>query len=100
MDRATIVGYLLSPSHPDGCVKARFFARFGFRNADWEILAEALRLIGAANPVVGILESPWGVRYTVDGLLRCPDGRSPHVRTVWIVEHRTSRPRLVTAHPR
>jgi hypothetical protein len=100
VDRAKIVEYLLSATHPDGRVKARFFSRFGFKAAEWEILAEALRLLGTTNPVVAILESPYGTRYTVDGLMGCPDGRSPSVRTVWIVEHFDPRPRLITAHPK
>ncbi len=98
VDREKVVEYLLSPSHPDGRSKAAFFVRFGFRVAEWKALAEALRETGISNPVTREVESAYGRRYTVDGPLRAPDGRSPMVRTVWIVEPETA-PRLVTAYP-
>jgi hypothetical protein len=98
VDRSKIVDYLLSLSHPDGSSKAAFFMRFGFRAEEWETLASALKEVGASNPVTARVESPQGTRYTVDGLLRTPDGRAPLVRTVWIVEP-GSPPRLITAHP-
>ena len=99
VDQTKITVYLLSQSHPDGRTKAEFFMRFGFRIDKWQELAEALRAVGTSNPVVAIVESSHGVRYTVDGLMRAPDGREPKVRTVWIVEPRGSGPRLITAHP-
>ncbi|MFZ5557564.1 MAG: DUF6883 domain-containing protein [Pseudomonadota bacterium] len=98
VDRSKITDYLLSTSHPDGRGKAVFFMGFGFKVEKWEILAEALRAVGISNPVVGVVESPYGKRYTVDGQLQAPDGRTPMVRTVWIVEQGRG-PRLVTAYP-
>lgn len=98
VERTKVTDYLLSTTHPDGRSKADFFMRFGFRGEEWEILAEALRVVGASNQVVAVVESPHGARYTVNGALRTPDGRTPMVRTVWIVEPGTS-PRLVTAYP-
>ena len=98
VERTKVTDYLLSTTHPDGRSKADFFMRFGFRGEEREILAEALRVVGASNQVVAVVESPHGARYTVNGALRTPDGRTPMVRTVWIVEPGTS-PRLVTAYP-
>lgn len=98
VDRAKIADYLLSLTHPDGRSKAEFFMRFGFKVEEWETLAKALREVGISNPVTSLVESPHGTRYTVDGLLRAPDGRTPMVRTVWIVES-GSPPRLITAYP-
>ena len=99
VDQAKITDYLLSPSHPDGRTKAEFFMRFGFRPGKWQELADALRAVGTSNPVVAVLESEHGVRYTVDGPMQTPDGRTPRVRTVWIVEPGTRAPGLITAHP-
>lgn len=99
VDRAKITTYLLSNAHPDGRAKAAFFTRFGFAPERWEELAAALQVVGAENEVGDVAASPYGMRYTVDGLLPCPDGRSPRIRTVWIVETGTETPRLVTAHP-
>ena len=99
VDRSKITDYLLSLSHTDGHTKAAFFMRFGFRGERWEELADALRLVGISNPVIASAQSPHGVRYTVDGLLQAPDGRTPRVRTVWIVIPGSRGPRLITAHP-
>jgi len=99
VDQTKITEYLLSQSHPDGRAKAEFFMRFGFRPENWQVLAEALRLVGTSNPVTGVVRSAHGVRYTVDGSLSAPDGRTPRVRTVWIAEPEGSGPRLITAHP-
>ncbi len=99
VDREKIAEYLLSLSHPDGRTKAEFFMRFGFRAEGWQELAEALRTVGTSNPVVAVVESAHGVRYTVDGSIQAPDGRTPRVRTVWIVEPGSPGPRLITAHP-
>jgi hypothetical protein len=99
VDRAKITDYLLSLSHPDGRGKAAFFMLFGFRIEQWEVLAEALRLLGCSNPVTGVVASAHGTRYTVDGPLRSPDGRAPMVRTIWIAESDIPGPRLITAYP-
>ena len=99
VDRSKIVDYLLSIAHADGRSKAQFFFRFGFRLEEWNVLAEALRTVGTSNPVTSVVESPHGLRYTVDGSIETPDGRSPRVRTVWIVEPGSAGPRLITAHP-
>jgi len=99
VDREKLTGYLLCVSHPDGGSKAEFFARFGFRVEDWEVLAEALRRHGAHYEVVNTVDSAYGTRYAVDGPLETPDGRNPLVRTVWIVEKGSAEPRLITAHP-
>lgn len=99
VDRHKITDYLLSLTHPDGRTKAQFFTRFGFRPEAWQELAQALRKVGMSNPVVAVAESQHGARYTVDGPLQTPDGRTPRVRTVWIVEPGESGPRLITAHP-
>lgn len=98
VDRAKIIDYLLSSSHPDGRGKAAFFMRFGFKAQDWEVLADALRTVAVRNPATAVVESAHGTRYTVDGPLPAPDRRAPMVRTVWIVEA-GSAPRLITAHP-
>ena len=98
IDRTKVTDYLLSLSHPDGRSKAEFFMRFGFKSGEWQILSDALMAVGASNPVATVVNSPHGVRYTVDGAMKAPDGRKPMIRTVWIVEPGTS-PRLVTAYP-
>ena len=99
VDCPKMVDYLLSRTHPDGRSKAEFFTRFGFKVEDWQVLADALKAVGISNPVTAVVQSPHGTRYIVDGRMQSPDGLTPRVRTVWIVEPGHPGPRLVTAHP-
>ncbi|MCH6558627.1 MAG: hypothetical protein IH803_10510 [Nitrospirae bacterium] len=99
VEREKILDYLLCSTHPDGGSKAEFFGRFGFQVEQWESLAESLRLHGTTHAVVKMVESAFGTRYGVDGPLTSPDGRTPLVRTVWILEKGTTIPRLITAYP-
>ena len=43
--------------------------------------------------------SSHGWKYVVEGEIETPAGRSVVIRTVWIVDHGQSSPRLVTAYP-
>lgn len=99
VEREKITGYLLSTTHPDGTSKAKFFCRFGFHIENWEVLAEALQKHGERHPVIKTVESAFGTRYTVEGKIETPDGRTPRVRTVWIIEKGSDKPRLITAYP-
>lgn len=99
MDRAKVVDYLLSADHPDGRSKAAFFLDFGFDDANWQALAEALRDHGADHEVTDAKASDHGVLYCVDGRLATPDGRNPLARTVWLIEQGSRAPRLITAYP-
>ena len=99
INREKIIEYLLSESHPDGRAKAVFFAKYGFKVEQWEVLAASLRKHGIDNPVVKTVESEYGVRYCVDGPVETPVADRPSIRTVWIVEEGSPEPRLVTAYP-
>ena len=99
MDEEKITRYLLEPGHPTGRNKARFFSQFGFRAEQWWVFAEALRSHGARHEVVDVVDSEYGTRYSIDGSIETPDGRSPGVRTVWQVDRGGGDPRLVTAYP-
>ena len=98
VDRKKIAEYLLCISHPDSSNKAAFFSQFGFTLENWKILAESLPKHGATHNVTKVVESEYGTRYSVDGLLETPDSRNPYVRTVWIIETQSTTPRLITAH--
>ncbi len=99
IDREKITRYLLCGDHADGRTKAAFFERFGFSAENWEECADALRLHGGQGEVVRRAESEYGVRYTVEGPLSTPSGRTPTIHTVWIVEAGSDVPRLITAYP-
>ena len=99
IERTKIVDYLLAVDHPEGAGKAAFFLRFGFAIADWETFADALIAHARFCQVTKMSESKFGAKYQIDGPLPCPDGRSPAIRAVWIVDAGTNFPRLITAHP-
>lgn len=91
-----IAEYLLSESHEDGRGKANFFKEFGFTH---ESLRRALLDLIDKNEVSALQSSDFGAKYVVEGRLAAPDGRSPRVRTVWIINTGRTAPRLVTAFP-
>ena len=97
--RTKVLDYLLSAAHPVGRHKAVFFTRFGFTADDWSALASALMQHAADHDTAFTDESPFGTRYTVEGELDTPDGRTPIIRTVWFIETGEETPRFVTAYP-
>lgn len=99
VEERKLTGYLLCHEHPDGGDKAAFFVRFGFTAARWQEFALALRRHGGRHPVANTIATRHGTRYVVEGRLETPDGRSPKVRTVWIIDTGKRTPRLITAYP-
>jgi hypothetical protein len=99
IEREKIVDYLLNPTHRYGASKARFFTRFGFRIEQWEQLLEALREHGCAHEISMTYETGFGPRYVVEGEMRTPDSRRPHIRTVWQMDKGAVAPRLISAYP-
>lgn len=99
VEQAKIVGYLLNPAHRYASSKERFFCKFGFDLEKWEVLAEALREHGRTHDVGRVSDTGFGPRYTVEGELRTPSGRRPHVRSVWQLDEGAIAPRLITAYP-
>jgi hypothetical protein len=99
VEASKITDYLLAFDHPEGGAKAEFFTRFGFSVDRWQVLSCALIDHARAHQVSSILENPYGTKYRVDGQIQCPDGRSPRIRAVWIMDRGSTVPRLVTAYP-
>lgn len=97
--RKKLLDYLLSPIHPTGRSKARFFQQAGFDRDAWKLLEVALIDLADSNAVVNEAHSEFGVKYTIDGVLNTPSEMRPRLRTVWIVDLDSTQPRLVTAHP-
>ena len=99
VEREKITEYLLSSKSTDSQRKANFFSRFGFNAENWHDLAKALMNQGAEHEVARVVETIYGLRYHVDGIIETPDGRNPRVRTVWQVDVGSDFPRLITAYP-
>jgi hypothetical protein len=100
VEEAKIVDYLLNPAHPDNGGKAAFFLALGFSREDWQALAAAFRAMAENVSVATSMASPHGQKYIVEGNIETPSGKTPRVRTVWIVDRGLDTPRLVTAYPR
>ncbi|MGH7976609.1 MAG: DUF6883 domain-containing protein [Limisphaerales bacterium] len=100
VSREKIINYLLNPAHPDNGGKAEFFTQFGFRREQWEILATTLKNLAATGEVANATESSHGKKYIIVGRIQSSGGKSPTVRTIWIVDKGQDTARLVTAYPR
>ncbi len=99
IDREKITDYLLNPVHPDNGGKAVFFQSLGFSGENWTTLSAAFRKLVEITEVTKSVESPHGWKYILDGPIDPPSGKSPLVRTIWIVDRGQNAPRLVTAYP-
>ncbi|GAC1383321.1 MAG: hypothetical protein NVSMB30_30860 [Hymenobacter sp.] len=53
---------------------------------------------GHTRPVTEAKESPYGVKFVVDGPLSAPNGREYPLRTVWLEQSPGTFVLLVTAH--
>ena len=73
--------------------------RFGFDRKNSDILRAALVAHAAVNEVSQARETPFGTIFEINGPLVAPDGRTPFVLVVWMIEFGENCPRLVTAVP-
>jgi hypothetical protein len=99
VDRQKIEDYLLNSAHPDNGGKAAFFFLMGFAREQWQTLAVALRTMAANASVVTRVESIHGEKYVLEAEIETPSGRTPSLRSVWIVDRGANAPRLVTCYP-
>src|SRR5437868_6700699 len=83
--RAKIADYLLSETHLHGRHKAAFFLRFGFNSYNWQEMAAALKQHAVDHDVKWEEPSPFGRRLVIEGIIKCPDGREPLVRSIWFL---------------
>ncbi len=95
-----IPDYLLNFTHPGGQSKARFFEKFGFNQYNKDEFEKALLSIARYNEVLSVMITAFGRKYIIEGLLKTPDGRTPLLTTVWIIENGSEIPKLVTAYPK
>ncbi len=97
--KAKITDYLLSFDHPYGRSKARFFAQNGFSVARWQELETALLRHATTGDIVATIETPYGMKYVIEGPINTPRNTSPTIRAVWFIEPSDRTPRFVTAYP-
>jgi hypothetical protein len=99
IDPRKITAHLLDPTHPQGGPKSVFFPSFGFRADQPHALAAALLAHGRSHDAASVQVGSHGTKFTVRGILLTPTGRTPVVRTVWIIDAGASVRRFVTAVP-
>jgi hypothetical protein len=99
VQREKIVDYLLNRAHPDNSGKAEFFEALGFRRKEWKNLAAAFLALARQTELAQSMKSPHGRKYVIVGWIESPGGKSPLVKTIWIVDSRVETARLVTAYP-
>ncbi len=96
---AKLSDYLLSETHPVGRLKSRFFRSAGFHEGNLGLLEQQLLALAHTAEVQGLVESPYGRKFILEGDLQTPAGLAVPVLTVWILEADDMRPRFVTAYP-
>ena len=97
VEDAKVRDHLPDAAHPGNLGKAALFRAFGFEAGRWEGMRDALRKHPSENPVVKAARNAHGTKYEVNCSLETPDGRSPCLTTVWIIEAGRP-PRLVTVY--
>ena len=90
-----LVEYRLSETHAVGRSKARCFRGPGYNEMNVAVPKQDLLSLAQMETVVKVVESPYGTKYVVDGLLETPGG----ALVVWIIEMQDSNPVLITAYP-
>ena len=99
IDAEKLRGYLLSPTHPVGRFKARFFAALGYSADDWQTLEADLRIQHLSQDAEPGEVTPYGQPYTIRAILKGPNGESAPVVSNWFVRPPTKEPHFVTAYP-
>ena len=96
--REKVADYLLSPTHPRGSMKARWFNALGYSIDCPDELIGALKEV-AMSEVDSTEKTEYGIKYKITEIISGPNGRSGSVQTIWILLPDFEEPRLVTAYP-
>ena len=100
IDVAKIRDYVLSPHHPVGRFKARFFTALGFSSDAWlAFFNQALREQHLTQDATSMGIQAHGEAFAIRAILRGPAGVSGMVVSVWFVRTGEDVPRFVTAYP-
>lgn len=91
--------YILSPTHSEGRAKAAYLAMLGYAQNDWKQLETDLRQQVLSREAQPGKHSPYGEKYEIVAPLTGPNGKTALVRTIWIILHGETAPRLVTLIP-
>ena len=99
MDIRKLSDYCLDPTHAEGKHKARLFAAaVGMTAKDAADLRDLLLQVVKTHEAQIGRRDDYGQRYTVDFLLQWR-GKRAMIRSGWIIEHNSDRPRLTACYP-
>ncbi len=95
-----VTGYVLSPTHKIGSLKAAYFRSHGFTAEKYFQFVAAIQRLVSKNEITTQVKKEYGVNFIVDGKIKTPKKKMINVRTVWIVEGKSKKARLVTVYPK
>ncbi|MDI6784337.1 MAG: hypothetical protein QME64_09625 [bacterium] len=90
--------YILSPFHPIGKFKAKFFEQAGYTQESWEILEKDIREQHLTQEAKEVNPSPFGKKYIITAPLKGPS-TVIIITSVWIILTGEEIPRLITLIP-
>ncbi len=90
--------YILSPTHPIGKFKAKFFKEAGYTHDSWQILERDIREQHLLKDAMEGKPSPFGKKYEITAPLKGPKSVIV-VTSVWIILKGEKVPRLITLIP-
>ena len=99
IDVEKLRGYLLSPTHPVGRFKARFFAALGYSADEWQTLEADLRIQHLSQDAEPGEPLPYGQPFTIRAILKGPNGESAPVVSIWFIRSPGVVPHFVSAYP-
>ena len=99
LDNRKITQHLLSTVYSTGASKAKSFMSFGFSLGNWAELKSALLNHPQNNAATSQASNSFGQKFEVRCALVTPDGRTPCIMSVWIIEPPDPNPRFITAYP-
>ena len=99
IDPPKLTHFLLNPNHPTKPDHALFLIARKFDPGNPDLLAHALRVHAAHNPVTGARRTSYGINYQVEAPMLLPDGSWHTMIVIWKDEN-IRLYELVTAYPR
>lgn len=98
IESAKLKDYILSPNHPLGKFKAKFFEEAGYLQGAWEILAKDIRAQHLSKDAKKGNLSFLGKKYEITAPLKGPKS-TVTITSVWIILKGEEVPRLITLMP-
>jgi len=92
-----LLQYLLLPRDEDD--KSEFLKIAGYKLSNWQRLRKDLYELVKENEVTNTEQSPYGVKYEIQGRLEGPNGKKLNVVSIWIKLRGKKELRFVTLFP-